>query len=56
MKIRVTTITHFFQVAVVLVPAVVGLVTHRLLRALVRSGAPRLSEMPGRALWREFRA
>jgi ubiquinol-cytochrome c reductase cytochrome b subunit len=56
LKIRVTTITHFFQVAVFIVPAVVGLATHRLLRALVRSGAPRLSEMPGRALWRGFRA
>jgi ubiquinol-cytochrome c reductase cytochrome b subunit len=56
LKIRVTTITHFFQVAVFLVPAVVGLVTHRLLRALARSGAPRLSEMPARALWRGSRA
>ena len=56
LKIRVTTITHFFQVAVFLVPVVVGLVTHRLLQALARSGAPRLSEMPARALGRGSRA
>jgi ubiquinol-cytochrome c reductase cytochrome b subunit len=50
LKVRVTIITGIFQVAVFVVPAVVGLVTHRLLRALGRSGAPRFSEMPLTAL------
>jgi ubiquinol-cytochrome c reductase cytochrome b subunit len=50
LKVRVTIITGIFQVAVFVVPAVVGLVTHRLLRALTRSGAPRFSEMPLTAL------
>jgi ubiquinol-cytochrome c reductase cytochrome b subunit len=50
LKVRVTIITGIFQVAVFVVPAVVGFVTHRLLRALARSGAPRFSEMPLRAL------
>jgi ubiquinol-cytochrome c reductase cytochrome b subunit len=46
LKVRVTTVTEFFQVAVFVVPVLVFLVTHRLLRALARSGAPRFSEMP----------
>jgi ubiquinol-cytochrome c reductase cytochrome b subunit len=50
LKVRVTIITGIFQVAVFVVPAVVGLVTHRLLRALARSGAARFSEMPLTAL------
>jgi ubiquinol-cytochrome c reductase cytochrome b subunit len=49
MKVPVTHVTVFFQVAVFAVPAVVFLVTHRLLRALARSGAPRFSEVPLRA-------
>jgi ubiquinol-cytochrome c reductase cytochrome b subunit len=55
LKVRVTIITGIFQVAVFVVPAVVGLVTHRLLCALVRSGAPRFSEMPFAALRKGFR-
>jgi ubiquinol-cytochrome c reductase cytochrome b subunit len=55
LKVRVTIITGIFQVAVFVVPAVVGLVTHRLLCALVRSGAPRFSEMPFAAVRKSFR-
>jgi ubiquinol-cytochrome c reductase cytochrome b subunit len=50
LKVPVTGVTVFFQIAVFVVPATVFLVTHRLLRALARSGAPRFSEMPAAAL------
>ena len=55
LKVRVTIITGIFRIAVFAVPAVVGLVTHRLLRALARSGAPRFPEMPRQALRRGYR-
>ncbi|HEV7862059.1 MAG TPA: ubiquinol-cytochrome c reductase cytochrome b subunit [Acidimicrobiia bacterium] len=50
LKVKVSDITIFFQIAAFTVPALVFLVTHRLLRALAASGAPRLSEMPPQAL------
>src|SRR3954467_8091097 len=50
LRVPVTEITTIFRVAVFVVPAVVGGVTHRLLRALARSGAARFSEMPRQAL------
>ena len=46
LKIPVTRVTVFFQVAVFVVPVVVFLVVRRLLRALAGSGAPRFSEVP----------
>jgi ubiquinol-cytochrome c reductase cytochrome b subunit len=55
LKVRVTTVTEVFQVAVFVVPALVFLVVHRLLRALARSGASRFSEMPLRAVGFRFR-
>ncbi|HKN39785.1 MAG TPA: ubiquinol-cytochrome c reductase cytochrome b subunit, partial [Acidimicrobiia bacterium] len=55
LKVRVTTITLLFRIAVFVVPAVVFLLTHRLLRALARSGAPRFSEMSRHALRKGFR-
>ena len=56
LKVRVTTITDIFRVALFVLPALVFLLTHRVLRALARSGAPRFSELPLRALWSDFRA
>jgi ubiquinol-cytochrome c reductase cytochrome b subunit len=55
LKIRVTVVTGIFRVAVFVVPALVGFVTHRLLRGLARSGAPRFSEMPRAALRKGYR-
>ena len=55
LKVRVTVITNVFRAAVFVVPALVFVVTHRLLRALARSDAPRFSEMPRQALRRGFR-
>ena len=55
LKVRVTTITLLFRIAVFVVPAVVFLLTHRLLRALARSGVPRFSEMSRHALRKGFR-
>ena len=46
LKVPVTRVTVFFQVAVFVVPALVFLVVRRLLRALAGSGAPRFSEVP----------
>jgi ubiquinol-cytochrome c reductase cytochrome b subunit len=45
-------VTVFFQVALLLLPPLVGYATYRLMRGLVRSGADRLSEMPLSALRR----
>ncbi|MCA1843868.1 MAG: cytochrome b, partial [Actinobacteria bacterium] len=56
MKIPVTDVTVFFQMAVFVVPLLVFLLTGRLLKALARSGAPRFSEMPSAALRRRYRA
>jgi ubiquinol-cytochrome c reductase cytochrome b subunit len=55
LKVPVADVTDAFRVAVIVVPVVVLLVTHRLLRALARSGAARFSAMPHQALRRGFR-
>jgi ubiquinol-cytochrome c reductase cytochrome b subunit len=54
LKVPVSDVTVFFQVAVFAVPVLVFLVIRRLLRSLARSGAPRFSEMPSAALRRRF--
>ncbi|HLJ07061.1 MAG TPA: ubiquinol-cytochrome c reductase cytochrome b subunit [Acidimicrobiia bacterium] len=55
LKVPVADVTNAFRVAVLVVPLVVFLLTHRLLRALARSGAPRFSSMPRQALRKGFR-
>jgi ubiquinol-cytochrome c reductase cytochrome b subunit len=48
----VNRVTLFFQVALLVLPPLVGYATYRLMRGLARSGADRLSEMPLSALRR----
>jgi hypothetical protein len=48
----VNRVTLFFQVALLVLPPLVGYATYRLMRGLARSGAERLSEMPLSALRR----
>ena len=48
----VNRVTLFFQVALLVLPPLVGYATYRLMRGLARSGATRLSEMPLSALRR----
>jgi ubiquinol-cytochrome c reductase cytochrome b subunit len=55
LKVPVAYVTNAFRAAVIVVPVVVFLLTHRLLRALARSKAPRFSEMPRQALRKGFR-
>ncbi|MGH8936324.1 MAG: cytochrome bc1 complex cytochrome b subunit [Acidimicrobiia bacterium] len=48
----VNAVTLFFQVALLVLPPLIGYATYRLMRGLARSGADRLSEMPLSALRR----
>jgi hypothetical protein len=48
--VSVESVTVTFQVLVLLLPPVVGVVTYTLFRALARSGAERLTRMPLSAL------
>ena len=50
LRMSVLTMTWIFRVLLIVLPPLVGYVTYRLMKALARSGAERLSEMPLAAL------
>jgi ubiquinol-cytochrome c reductase cytochrome b subunit len=56
LQVSVETVTDVFRVLLFVLPPIVGAAAYVLCVGLVRSGAPRLSRMPARALWSRSRA
>jgi ubiquinol-cytochrome c reductase cytochrome b subunit len=56
LRVSVETVTGVFRILLFVLPPIVGAATYVSCVGLVRSGAPRLSRMPARALWSRSRA